>query len=128
MEWSFSSDRANSALDVREAFLKTPQDVNRRIDGFTARLIFTELVDNVIRHAPGPIEIALEASGDSLWLHVTDRGPPFEWRPRIPAPAAESGRGIFLVSQCAADISLERTREGNIVHVKLNHSAAAAVP
>jgi len=124
MAWRFSTDRADRALDVREAFLRVLHDGNDRVDTFIAHLIFTELVANVIRHTPGPIDIALDAAGDSLWLHVGDRGPPFELNPVIPAPHAERGRGLYLISQYAADLSVERTSEGNVVHVRLNPSVA----
>jgi len=128
MAWRFSAERADCALDAREAFVDTLQGANRTVDGFTARLIFTELVANVVRHAPGPIEISLDAIDERLWLHVSDRGPPFEWRPLIPGRNAESGRGMFLISQCVADVAVERTRVGNTVHVKFNQSAVDALP
>lgn len=123
MAWRFSSDRAENALEVREAFLNAVQGLHGKVDDFTVRLIFTELVANVIRHAPGPIEISLDGAEDNLWLHVTDSGPPFEWRPLIPDISAERGRGLFLVLQCAQAVSLERTPEGNVVHVQLDTSA-----
>ncbi|MFK4148102.1 ATP-binding protein [Streptomyces sp. NPDC004065] len=73
-------------------------------------LLASELVTNAYRHTRGPASLRLTALGDGrLRVGVWDSHPhipaPFGRSPRDrvpPVPAgAESGRGLFLVEQCA---------------------------
>ncbi|MFH8463999.1 ATP-binding protein [Streptomyces sp. NPDC017991] len=79
-------------------------------------LLTSELVTNAYRHTRGPASLRLTALGDGrLRVGVWDSSPhipaPFDEPPGSrgvqstpikPAPAgAESGRGLFLVQQCA---------------------------
>ena len=125
--WTFSSERAENALDFRNDFVVALQrHVTRPVEEFVAKLIYTELVSNVVRHAPGPIQIILQRHGPDHWLHVFDRGLPFEWRPALPDdPNDEGGRGLFLISQYAQEVVVERpSAGGNVVRIRLNVSAA----
>lgn len=125
--WRFSSERAENALASRNDFVAA---LHRHrafpVDEFVAKLIYTELVSNVIRHAPGPIRILLEHDGAEYWLHVFDRGAPFEWRAALPDdPFLQGGRGLFLISQYSQEIIIERpSAGGNVVRIRLNGSAA----
>jgi anti-sigma regulatory factor (Ser/Thr protein kinase) len=76
-------------------------------------LIFGELIGNVVRYAPGPITAMLDVSGPAPVLHVVDEGRGFEFRPRLPADLlSERGRGLFLVTAFAEELSVERRRTG----------------
>lgn len=107
--WHFRADNADSARSAREAFCYhlthsgvEPAAVSR------AELVFGELIGNVVRHAPGPIEIDLMfVAGDAV-LSVRDRGPGFEPHAnRLPDEAlAEHGRGLFLVEAYAGSAPL----------------------
>ena len=45
----------------------------------------------------------------STRLHTIDEGPGFEYDPKLPFDIwSESGRGLFLVSQLAHDVRVER--------------------
>ncbi len=119
--WSFDSTAAASN-GARRAFmgcLKSRADAARLLDLAAAELIFGELLGNVVRHAPGPVEIRLDWTGTLPVLHVLDSGPGFESRrkrERLPADDwSESGRGLFIVNACALDFSL-RNREGCGTH------------
>ncbi len=71
-------------------------------------LIVSELIANVVRHAPGALSIAIAAEADGVWLHLIDEGPGFEFRPSLPADVwSESGRGLFLVAALARSIEVE---------------------
>jgi anti-sigma regulatory factor (Ser/Thr protein kinase) len=120
--WTFSSERAENAFDSRNDFVAAlRRHAAVPVDEFVAKIIYTELVANVVRHAPGPIQILLERDGNDLWLHVCDRGTPFEWRPALPEnPYAERGRGQFLVTRYAQEVVVERPfAHGNVVRIRL---------
>jgi len=125
--WRFSSDRAENALDSRNDFVETLRRYSvPPVDDFVAKVIYTELVSNVVRHAPGPIRILLERDGASHWLHVFDRGAPFTWSPALPDdPYVEGGRGLFLISQYSQEVVIERpSAGGNLVRIRLRGTAA----
>jgi anti-sigma regulatory factor (Ser/Thr protein kinase) len=71
-----------------------------KCDGFTdsARLVVSELVGNVVRHAPSDIELSLELDPSRLRIAVTDSGP--ETIRTAPVdPMAGNGRGLALVAR-----------------------------
>lgn len=111
--WRFHAKQASAALQARGDFVSFLKDHSRSFaDENAAAIIFTELVANVVRHAPGPITITLEVSNVSATLRVADSGPGFTCIPSLPCnPFSENGRGLFIVSQYAADLQIER-REG----------------
>ncbi len=78
-----------------------------------ANMIFSELVGNVVRHAPGSCEVVLDASGALPVLSVLDRGRGFTHAPHLPADTfAESGRGLFIVRALAAEFGATRRHDG----------------
>ena len=121
MAWQFSSEHAERALGVRDEFVAALERLDPQVDTFVIKLIFTEVVANVVRHAPGPIELFLDADGDDFWLSVFDRGPQFEWNARLPEdPYVEGGRGLFLIDRYARKIVVERRPlGGNVVRIQL---------
>lgn len=118
--WWFQTDHARAAADARWAFVNQlhlegvhPEQVD------LAELIFGELVANVVRHAPGAIDIALEWNDGRAILHVTDRGGGFTRKPRPQDdPLRETGRGLWLVEQFGGTIEIERI-EGFGTHVQV---------
>jgi anti-sigma regulatory factor (Ser/Thr protein kinase) len=98
--------RAELVARLREAGLNPAEALN-------AELVFGELVGNVVRYAAGAIEVLLDVSGQSPVLHVLDEGSGFEFRPRLPIDVmSERGRGLFLVTAFAEELSVERRRGG----------------
>ncbi len=83
-------------------------------DVFTAELIFGELLSNVVRYAPGRIEVVLDWSeASTAILHFLDRGPGFVLIPRLPSDLlAERGRGLFLVWTLSDDFNVTRRAAG----------------
>ncbi len=78
-----------------------------------ADVIFSELIGNVVRHAPGQCEVALDASGAFPVLSVLDRGRGFTHAPHLPPDTfAESGRGLFIVRSLAAEFGATRRLDG----------------
>jgi anti-sigma regulatory factor (Ser/Thr protein kinase) len=67
-----------------------------------------------VRHAPGPVEIAIDLNEDSIVLHVLDSGPPLVLTEyALPDEVlSERGRGLFIVAQLAANVRVEGRRGG----------------
>ncbi len=87
---------------------------------FDARLVVSELVGNVLRHAKTTATLGVEIGGEFLEIHVRSALPFFP--PSVSQKAelfAESGRGLFLVDS----VSEERipTKEGGtLVRIRIH--------
>ncbi len=114
MHWRYESRDAHGAYDVRSdliAHLQARATDDSDLDA--AALVFGELVANVVRHAPGPIRIALEWHAGIAVLRVRDNGPGFDWRTvEAPEPLAESGRGLFIIRTLAEHVRVVRCEPG----------------
>ena len=122
IRWSFDAENAKAAQDARGEFVDyLRKQSSDPISIETAELVFGELVGNVVRHAPGAIDIDVEWSNGSPMLHVLDRGPEFEPPSRLPVDVlSESGRGLFIVRQLSTSFSVEHVPGyGNHVCVEL---------
>ncbi len=108
--WSYKTQNASIALAEREHLLDVlRQHSGWSIDEVAARVVFTELVGNVIRHAPGPIDITLTCDGKSVLLNVGDTGPGFALNAKLPENMLmEGGRGLFIVSYFATQVQVEK--------------------
>ena len=83
-----------------------------------AELVYAELVGNVVRHAPGPVDVALDTSGTLPVLSILDRGRGFSFTPHAaPDTFSESGRGLFIVKALTVDLNATR-RPGGGCHVR----------
>jgi GAF domain-containing protein/anti-sigma regulatory factor (Ser/Thr protein kinase) len=99
MHWSFDAREARASHDVRGVYVQYLRELAESgADVGGAELVFGELVSNVVRHAPGPIEIELEWTASQPVLHVLDRGQGFPRTNALPTDVmSESGRGLYLV-------------------------------
>lgn len=120
--WSFNAENAQAATGARTGFVKYLRD---HADDDTAieaaELVFGELIGNVVRHAPGPIDLRLDWSLERPVLHVIDRGPPFSNPAELPIdPLSEGGRGLFIAQELSERVSIEHVGGyGNHVAVEL---------
>lgn len=101
-------------------------------DLLATELIISELVGNALRHGSGCTTLEFEWNEeDFAVLHVCSRGEAFELPATLPVePAAESGRGLFLVQAIALDLRIERRHGINRVRVVLparRRTSAAAL-
>ena len=122
--WKFHADDAREAVDARARFVQflVGEDCDERFIS-VAELIFGELLGNVVRHAPGAVEIFVDAGEDSMVLHVIDEGPPLSRaKHRLPKDVlSERGRGLFIVEQLATDVRVEQvSSRGNHLSVTMS--------
>jgi serine/threonine-protein kinase RsbW len=128
MRWTFASLTAHDALGQRSSFVAFLQRWGVTGGDFNAaEVVFGELVGNVVRHAPGPIAIDVDWSGNVPRLRVSDRGPGFAFAGcSISDAEEEDGRGMFLVGAFTDDLRIEpRPGGGTSVTVLLLLQKAA---
>jgi PAS domain S-box-containing protein len=118
--WRFGSSDAERAGIARHECVERLHAAGLSDDETSsAELVFGELVGNVVRYAPGDIAVMLDVSGPAAVLHVLDDGRGFEFRPRLPVDLlSERGRGLFLVTAFAEELSVERRRGGGGSHAR----------
>ncbi|HTD34725.1 MAG TPA: SpoIIE family protein phosphatase [Candidatus Elarobacter sp.] len=120
--WTFDSDDALAAHSARSSFVAAlAREASDDSDLGAAEVIFGELVGNVVRYAPGPIEIDLEWNEEAAVLHVLDRGGGFDLRSTLPDDVmSERGRGLFIISVLGSGLRADRLPvRGNHVRVNL---------
>ena len=118
--WEFSSDDAASAETARASFtsyLRARGTDEERI--LPCEIAFGELVGNVVRHAPGPIEIELEWCPPHPVLRVRDYGSGFNFEePSLPTDVmSEDGRGLYMVQTLAGAVRFFRQPDGGTLVV-----------
>jgi len=117
--WTFEAPDAMEAEPARGKFGEWLAGVAQG-DVYGATVIFGELVGNVVRHAPGPIEMRAEWHGADLVLHVLDRGSGFAPSLELPAESmSETGRGFFIVDALARRADVSVARQGTGTHVRV---------
>jgi GAF domain-containing protein len=106
--WRFTSDDARAAQASRGEFCNrlrqkwTPENCD------VAEVIFGELLSNVVRHAPGLVELALEWRGERAVLHVLDRGGGYQRASTSRADVfSEGGRGLWLIDKMGGRLEFE---------------------
>jgi len=109
-QWSFDAENAQAAHDARAQFIAAlRENAEPDFDFDAAALVFGELIGNVVRPAPGPIDVQLDWSASGPVLHVTDRGQGFIRDAMLPAdPLSDSGRGLYIISQLTRGARIER--------------------
>ena len=127
--WKFASDDARTAQVARSSFVAylRSHDVLEN-DIAAAEIVFGELVGNVVRHAPGPIDVELAWNAAAPLLVVRDRGAGFEPRSTaLPADDySENGRGLYLIETFANRPSVRRRVDGGAeIAVQLALQSAA---
>lgn len=87
------------------------------IASYTAELIVSELMANVIQHARTELTVVVRV-GTTLRLEVHD-GSSIIPAMRQAADDAESGRGLFIIEAIALDWGVETTADGKCVWVEI---------
>jgi PAS domain S-box-containing protein len=112
--WTFDVDDGAAAAKARNAMVRALERRGVAEDERTiAELVFAELIGNVKRYAPGPVDVALDLSVEFGVLHVVDTGTGFQHNARLPADALdERGRGLFIVATIAEEFAVTRDPDG----------------
>ena len=121
--WSFKAEDARAAENARTQLVQYLRERTHDVALVeAAELVFGELIGNVVRHAPGPVEVELDWNQGRPVLHVMDSGPAFRVPNRLPDELSESGRGLFIVQMVSKELCVDRIAEaGNHVRVALGH-------
>lgn len=127
--WSFDARDAERGRELQAAYRSLLVEHGLPLASMTfAETILAELLGNVVRHAPGPVEVVVDTGAPSPILSVLDRGPGFQYFPKLPHDLlSERGRGLFIVSQLAEDFTVQR-RTGNGSHARVVLASAGAWP
>jgi anti-sigma regulatory factor (Ser/Thr protein kinase) len=106
--WRYRADDAVHALPIREQFAEALAGLAPECAALGAEIVFSELVSNVVKHAPGPIDVEFEVLDGRALLHVRDEGPGFLPHPSVPTDLfAESGRGLVLVQEFCTELRVQ---------------------
>jgi PAS domain S-box-containing protein len=117
--WTFDSSDRFAAREIRAAFEAAVVGAGANEEQLAdAEVVFAELLGNVVRHARGPCDVVLDATGTLPVLSVLDRGRGFTHAAHLPADAfAESGRGLYIVRSLTAEFNASR-RPGGGTHAR----------
>lgn len=112
--WVFASDDAAAARAARAAIVGELEAAGFRESAlFGVELVYGELIGNVVRYAPGRIEVVLDCSGPAPVLHVLDRGAGFRMTPRLPYDdMSERGRGLYIINEMVEEFHVLRRSGG----------------
>jgi serine phosphatase RsbU (regulator of sigma subunit)/anti-sigma regulatory factor (Ser/Thr protein kinase) len=117
--WRFDPHWQDATLRVRQEMCRFLEDIFDAAAIVDIELVFAELICNAIRYAPGTIQLLLETRQDGAVLHLLDRGPGFQFSPRLPADLySEAGRGLFLIRRFSTEYTVER-RPGGGSHTRI---------
>ena len=125
-EWRFASTDARTARLVRH-------DIGDLVAEWTGReetrleseLVFGELFSNVVRHAPGPLDVRAAATAAGAEIVVTDHGAGLPAVVEGTDQFAESGRGLHLIRALAGAVDIEPSSHGTRITATFYRSAAA---
>lgn len=114
LRWRFESADARAAGTARKTCAATLREAGMIDDDVSvAELVLGELLGNVVRYAPGAVEVWLDLSTRAPVLHVLDSGPGFELNPRLPADImSERGRGLYIVTALVDEFTANRREIG----------------
>jgi PAS domain S-box-containing protein len=112
--WTFDVTVAEEAMNARRELAAELSVAGLSMESvLNAEMIVAELLGNVVRYAPGRVEVILDHSAEVPVIHLIDGGGGFEYNPRLPADTyAESGRGLFIVAALAREFTISRAPNG----------------
>jgi serine phosphatase RsbU (regulator of sigma subunit)/anti-sigma regulatory factor (Ser/Thr protein kinase) len=113
LRWTFDAHDAKTARAAHDSITRHLRTNTVSDDEcHDAEVVFGELLSNVVRHAPGPIEVRLEMRGETPVLHVLDQGPGFQHVAKAPVDLmSEAGRGLTMIAALSAEFNVTRRSE-----------------
>lgn len=113
MDWLLSPPDARTATVLRKEIMGLLGRHAAEPDPLgAAELVLAELLGNAVEHAGGSIWVSLNWDDVRPVVTVHDLGPLFELDPELPRGSSERGRGMWLVSHMAGDLSIAAKRAG----------------
>jgi PAS domain S-box-containing protein len=107
LRWRFDPREARATYEVRDALVEALASFGHDVDVQAAELVFGELVGNAMRYAHGAIDVEVSWEDPAApVLSVVDDGPGYAARTVRPSHDAESGRGLFLISQLTREFTV----------------------
>ncbi|HLX26641.1 MAG TPA: SpoIIE family protein phosphatase, partial [Candidatus Cybelea sp.] len=107
--WTYQTIDAEVLTEVRDRLDHVLAEYGLGHDAIErAKLVLGELIGNVVRHAPGAVQIVVDMSSASPVLHIVDEGSGFENTASLPDVLSESGRGLFIVSELTQEFTITR--------------------
>jgi PAS domain S-box-containing protein len=126
-EWRFASTDSRTSTLVRHAIGDLVANWTGRAEPFLeSELVFGELFSNVVRHAPGPVDVRAAATPSGAEVVVADRGTGFPGVPGVADQFAESGRGLHLVRALSDAVRIESSTRGTRITVAFYRDASAS--
>ena len=111
LRWHFDPRESRNTYEVRDALVEALVAFGRDVDIQAAELVFGELAGNAVRHARGAIVVEVNWEDPAApVLSVLDEGPGYAPRTARPSHDAESGRGLFLISQLTREFTVTNLR------------------
>lgn len=109
MDWVVDANKSGAIAALRaefRAYLERHAQPGSDVDG--AELTFSELVSNVVRHAPGAAWVTVDWGGPSPVITVHDLGPGFEMTAfdGPPEVTPTGGVGLFVASQLVEQLQV----------------------
>jgi anti-sigma regulatory factor (Ser/Thr protein kinase) len=102
--WRFGADDALRAESTRRRLTGWLAG-HTHGDAAAAELIYGELIGNVVRHSPGPIDVDVTCTDGRVRLYVQSAGGSIALEPRLPESLlSENGRGLFIVDSLGANL------------------------
>ena len=105
VRWAFEIDDERAARECRATFISElrKRGASGGIDD--AEIILGELLSNARRHAPGPVDIALDFADGKAIAHVIDYGPGMSGlRRQAPDLLNEARRGLWIVQELGREV------------------------
>lgn len=129
--WSCDSRNSREAHALRceithfmRSYALTEEDL------FGAELIIGEALANTVEHAPGSVTVSIDWTDPHPVVTVCDAGPGLSrFLPALPSDTLnENGRGLFLISSLARDVTIEtQSGGGTTMRIVLPVQRAGAV-
>ncbi|MET7455714.1 ATP-binding protein [Streptomyces sp. NPDC005574] len=115
------SEMIPASRDVVREFVARLREAGVALAGTfedSARLVVSELVTNVVRHAPGPSRLRMTLRGDSAEIAVSDTGE--GWPTFLPRDPLRIGRhGLEIVTRLCGEVITKPGEIGKTVSVRL---------
>ncbi|MBV8148722.1 MAG: SpoIIE family protein phosphatase [Candidatus Eremiobacteraeota bacterium] len=112
--WTYGSIDSEVLCGLRERLAHVLEEHGLRHHAVErAKVVLGELLGNVARHAPGPLQIVVDLTSPTPVLHVVDEGKGCAPRPALPPDVlSEGGRGLFIVSELTREFTITRDTGG----------------